>query len=92
MELSAEIHKQLPVYHTRAMRREFYSLFGQQMSDKAGFLREAYRRLTGDCSASVNYEQGEVDKKNTYILEMEDPDIIDYPRIDKLTAAILAVT
>ena len=76
MRLASEIRKSLPVYHTRAMRREFLSMFGRQIHGKAGFLREAYRRLTGDSSAGINYTETEVDKKISEILDLEDPDII----------------
>ena len=63
MKLASQIRQSLPVYHTRAIRREFLSLFGRQISGKAGFLREAYMRLTGDSSASVNCSEAEIDKK-----------------------------
>ena len=76
MKIAAELRKTFPVYHTRAMRREFMSLFGRQIHGKAGFLREAYRRLTGDASTSINSCTAEVDKRISDILEMEDPDLI----------------
>ena len=76
MEVSSRLRKNLPVYHTRAMRREFLSMFGKQIHGKTGFLREAYKRLTGDSSASINYTTSEVDKRISNILEMEDSDLI----------------
>lgn len=76
MEISSRLRKNLPVYHTRAMRREFLSMFGKQIHGKTGFLREAYRRLTGDNSSSVNYSTSEIDKRISNILEMEDSDLI----------------
>lgn len=42
------IHKCKKNYHTRTMRREFLSMVGKQIYGKIGFLREEYKRLTGD--------------------------------------------
>lgn len=42
------IHKCEKKYHTRTMRREFLSMVGKQIYGKIGFLREEYKRLTGD--------------------------------------------
>ena len=53
------------------MRREFIHLFGRYTNSKPAFLREAYRRLTGDAAADSTIE--EVEAK---LLEMEDPDLI----------------
>lgn len=69
MESSSRLRKHLPVNHTRAMRREFLGMFGNQIHGKTGFLREAYRRLTGDNSISVNYSTNEKDKRFSNILE-----------------------
>ncbi len=44
--------KDLPVYHTRAMRKEFISAYGRFMNNtKPVVLRAIYRDLTGDSSA-----------------------------------------
>ncbi|CAC5403203.1 unnamed protein product [Mytilus coruscus] len=58
------------------MRREFLSLFGRTISNKSAFLREAYRRLTGDQSASLTASQTEVDKRISKILDNEDSELI----------------
>lgn len=42
------IHKCKKKYHTRTMKREFLSMVGKQIYGKIGFLREEYKRLTGD--------------------------------------------
>ncbi|XP_060582454.1 uncharacterized protein LOC132738865 [Ruditapes philippinarum] len=76
MNIVTNIKKSLPVDHTKAMRREFLSLFGRKIDSRAGFLREAYRRLTGDCRASINAATNEVDKRIADILEHDDPDLI----------------
>ena len=66
----------LPKYHTRAMRQEFVYTFGSVTHAKPAFLREAYRRLTGDASASDSTEQAEVHSRVTEMLETEDPDLV----------------
>lgn len=76
MEVACELRKKLPVYHTRSMRREFLSLFGSAISNKSSFLREAYRRLTGDQSASLTFSQSEVDARISEILDNEDTDLV----------------
>ena len=40
------------------------------------FLREAYRRLTGDSSASSNATETEVDARIAHLLDTEDPDLV----------------
>ena len=55
------------------MRREFIQYFGRATNLKAAFLREVYRRLTGDCKAS---DQAEVDRRIARILDEEDPQLI----------------
>ena len=40
------------------------------------FLREAYRQLTGDCSAHSNVTERDVDRWIAQLLEDEDPDLI----------------
>jgi hypothetical protein len=74
--VSQEIAKTLPVYHTRAMRREFVSSFGLATNCSAAFLRQAYNRLTGDHSAADSSKQAEVDSRIAQILDEEDPDLI----------------
>lgn len=82
LKVRDELKKSFPVYHSRAMRREFVHLFGKVTHSKPAFLREAYRRLTGDCSASSNVTEREVDERITQLLEDEDPDLIWDLRVD----------
>ena len=58
------------------MRREFIDSFGRCTSSKPAFLREAYRRLTGDALAASTTEQEEVDKRIAKLLKTEDPDLV----------------
>ena len=58
------------------MRREFTHTFGTVSHTKPAFLREAYKRLTGDSSASSTLEEAAVDERIAQMLEIEDPDIV----------------
>ena len=76
MSVVQELRKKVPTYHSRAMCREFINSFGRFTNSKPAFLREAYRRLTGDAAAASTIEEKEVDKRIAKLLEMEDPDLI----------------
>ena len=52
MKVCDTLKKSFPVYHSRALRREFVHLFGKLTSSRLAFLHKAYRRLTGNCSWS----------------------------------------
>ena len=44
------VKKNIPIYHTRAMRKELFSLFGRLTSSvKPAVMRHIYRTLTGVC-------------------------------------------
>ena len=74
--IQQDLKKDLPTYHTRAMRREFIHTFGTVTHAKAAFLREAYRRLTGDASAPSTAEQREIDQRVCELLETEDLSLV----------------
>ena len=59
-----------------AMRREFIHSFGTVTHSNPAFLREAYRRLTEDSSASSNATETEVDARIAHLLDTEDPDLV----------------
>lgn len=71
-----ELKQSFPKYSTRAMRREFMQCFGRVTHAKPAFLRQMYKRLTGDCSASTNLSEKDVDEHVSSLLECEDPDIV----------------
>ena len=77
-----DLLKDLPIYHTRAMRSEFIQSFGKVTGTKSAVLREAYRRLTNDSSAAGNIDQELVDKRVQELLDMQDPDLIWDLRVD----------
>ena len=76
VKVMEELKKNLPVYHSRAMRREFIHSFGKVTNSKSAFLREAYRRSTGDQSCSSNAAEQAIDERVKQILGDEDPDLI----------------
>ena len=72
-----DIKKNIPSYHTRAMRSEFIQKFGRITHEvKPAVLRYFYRDLTGDCSSSETLSQEEIDERVFEAIEMEDPDIV----------------
>lgn len=73
----AKLMDTLPIYHTRAMKREFISHYGSLMSGTKPFvLRSIYRELTGDASSSRTYDEEQVDKRLREALDSEDFDVI----------------
>ena len=70
------LKSQFPVYHSRAMRRDFISSFGRTTGVKSGILRKAYRRLMGDVAAAQNLSEAEVDSRIQQVLDYEDPELL----------------
>ena len=70
------IKDKIDVYHTRAMQKEATRTFGRICSIKPAFIREIYRRLTGDASASRTANEAEVDARIRLVLDCEDPSIV----------------
>lgn len=71
-----ELQKDIPKYHTRAMRSDFILSFGRVTGTKSGILREAYRRLTGDKSAPENENSLKIEERVSEMLDMQDPDLV----------------
>lgn len=76
LKVRDSLKKSFPVYHSRAMKHEFVHLFGKLTHCKSAFLREMYHRLTGDCSASSNLTEKEIDVRLSQLVKDEDPDLI----------------
>ena len=77
MRLVEDIKKEIPVYHTRAMKQEFYNLIGRvSRNSKPYLLRSIYQSLSGDNSASRTTAEEEIDKRLIEVFSAEDPDII----------------
>lgn len=68
-----EIKKQIPVYHTRAMKQQFCDMYGR--ISRPYILRNIYCALTNDQSASRTTAEKEVDDRVQEALLAEDTDI-----------------
>ena len=80
VENQKEIEKlkhDLPVYHTRAMKKEFMSIFGRfTASTKPYVLHSIYRELTGDASGASTTSEAAIDERLMEALSHEDVDIL----------------
>ena len=71
------VKRDLPVYHTHAMRRQFMDMYGKLTKGTSPYLlRDIYKELAGDASAARTTDESEVNKRLYEALENEDPDII----------------
>jgi hypothetical protein len=75
-EVIASLIESFPIYHTRAMKRVAMRSFGKLCSVKPAFLREVYRKLTGDATAAHDKDQEIVDSRIREALDTEDPELI----------------
>ena len=76
-QVVAKIMEGMPIYHTRAMKREFVSHYGLLMAGvKPYVLRSIYRELTNDASNSRTSEEGDIDERVKEVLASEDLDVI----------------
>lgn len=77
LRIIQEIREQIPVYHTRAMKREFCELFGSiSPQSRPYLLRNIYHTLTHDCSAPSSLSESEIDQRVRGTRLAEDLDII----------------
>ena len=77
VKIVEEIKKVIPVYHTRAMKRDFCEMYGRvSPMSKPYVLRSIYNFLTNDHSTSRTTAESEVDARMQEALLSEDPDII----------------
>lgn len=75
------IKKELPKYHSQAMRHDFIGSFGRTTGTKVAVLRDAYRRLTGDESTASYLTEAEVDNRIRQMIDHEDADLISDLRL-----------
>ncbi len=68
------IEKNIPVYHTREMKRVFSRRYGLLCNAKPSVILDMYKFLTGDNSATTTSE--ETQKRLQLILESQDPEVI----------------
>ena len=77
LQIVQEIKKEIPVYHTRTMRKEFFSLYGRLSPEsKPYLLRSIYCALTDNSSASRTTPEKEIDARVQEALAAEDVDIV----------------
>ena len=67
----------IPQYHTRALKRVMYEKFGLvTLLTKKSVLRHLYKDLVGDCSASANLSESEIDERVATLFELEEPSLV----------------
>ena len=71
-----EVNKQIPVYQTRAMHREFVERFELVCNTSRTVLSEMYRLVSGDSSACANTVSTVVQKRLLPALNSQDADIV----------------
>ena len=76
MIVAQSVREKIQIYHTCAMRREAMNTFGRICGVKPKFLREIYKHLTGDMSASRTANEAEVNTRVRLALDGEDTNII----------------
>ena len=75
--LIEQLKKDIPQYHTQAMKRVMYEKFGLVTpSTKKSILRHLYNVLVGDCSASANLSESEIDERVAALFELEEPSLV----------------
>ena len=68
-----ELKMDIPVFHTRVMRREGFEMFGLLTpSTKKSVLRHLYKKMVSDSSASANLQQAEIDERVAAMFELEE--------------------
>ena len=84
MRMLKKIEPEVPVYHTRAMRKNFSKEVGSLNSTdlKPHVIRHIYRKLTEDSSKEI--DNSEIDNRAKLAIETDDPDlIIDLRHLNK---------
>ena len=66
----------MPQFHSRAKRQSFVRLFGLVANVQPAYLREIYRQLTGDTSASSSENEKGIDERVRQALDLEDPKVM----------------
>ena len=76
VRMVAKIEPEIPVYHSRAMRKVFSKQLQSihSCSIQPHILRHIYRELTGDASREIS--RAEIDQRVQLAIETDDPDLI----------------
>ena len=72
----SDVKKQLPVYHTWAMKWVFAQKAGWICSLKPAQLRALYRELTGDSSATEDSVSKAMDSRIQFVMSSEDSNLV----------------
>ena len=76
-QVVCKLNERLPVFHTRAMKKEFVTHYGLFMAGVMPYLlRSIYRELTNDASGSRTTKEEDIDERIKEALSSEDLDII----------------
>ena len=76
LKTAQTVQEGIGVYHTRAMEKAATHSFGRICGIKPAYLREMYKRLTGDASASRTSDEAKVDERVRLVLDSEDSSIV----------------
>ena len=76
VRMVAKLEPEIPVYHSRAMRKVFSKQLQSihSCSIRPHILRHIYRELTGDASREIS--RAEIDQRVQLAIETDDPDLI----------------
>ncbi|XP_013398537.1 uncharacterized protein LOC106165011 [Lingula anatina] len=75
-KLIHQIEKDIPVYHTREMRKRFRERFSLVSNAKPVLLNEMYQFLTNDSTAEECTTSKEVRQRLKFLLDVQDPDLV----------------
>ena len=72
----SQVDKEIPIFHTQAMRKEFRQFCGRLCNVKPAALRAVYKKFVGDHSAAEIATEAEIDTRIRLFLVAEDEDIV----------------
>lgn len=73
--VAAVLKQDMPTFHTRALKAEFQSRFGNVAKITPAIRRAIYRSLTDDSSANDNAISNALDNRMAVAINSEDPDL-----------------
>ena len=77
VEIVASLKEKIPVYSTRAMRRDFFDTYKKCSQTKPAVLRSMFRYLRDDASAPETTSEGEVDYRlEECLLATDDEELV----------------
>ena len=61
----------MPQFHSRAMRQNIMQMFGHVTGVKPAYLREIYRQLAGDATATSSESEKDIDVRVRQLLSLK---------------------